>query len=174
MSAAGNLDVTLAPGYLPSLGQTFDLLDFATFAGGFQLDLPDLGPGLGWDSTALGTTGVLQVVAILNSLPGDYNHDGIVDASDYTVWRDTLGQTGAGLAADGSGPTPGTPDGVVDQLDYDFWRANFGNTSGAGSAAAVPEPATLTQVLVLFALAVGLRLKWRAGRQSLFEYDDPT
>ena len=23
---------------------------------------------------------------------GDYNHDGNVDAADYTVWRDTLGQ----------------------------------------------------------------------------------
>jgi hypothetical protein len=24
-------------------------------------------------------------------LAGDYNHNGIVDAADYTVWRDTLG-----------------------------------------------------------------------------------
>jgi hypothetical protein len=24
-------------------------------------------------------------------LPGDYNGDGVVNAGDYTVWRDTLG-----------------------------------------------------------------------------------
>ena len=33
-------------------------------------------------------------------LMGDYNHNGIVDAADYTVWRDTLGQ-----AAPASPPT---------------------------------------------------------------------
>jgi hypothetical protein len=36
-------------------------------------------------------------------LPGDYNHNGVVDTANYTVWRDSLGQTGAGLAADGNG-----------------------------------------------------------------------
>ena len=25
---------------------------------------------------------------------GDYNGNGVVDAADYTVWRDSLGQTG--------------------------------------------------------------------------------
>lgn len=59
-------------------------------------------------------------------LAGDYNLNGVVDAADYVLWRKTLGQTGAGLAADGSGPTVGTPNGVVDQADYAFWRSNFG------------------------------------------------
>ena len=31
---------------------------------------------------------------LLVTIVGDYNHNGIVDAADYTVWRDTLGQTG--------------------------------------------------------------------------------
>ena len=26
-------------------------------------------------------------------VPGDYNQNGIVDAADYTIWRDTLGST---------------------------------------------------------------------------------
>lgn len=78
-------------------------------------------------------------------VPGDYNSNHVVDASDYVVWRRMLNQTGTGLAADGTGPS-GTPDGVVDHLDYDFWRARFGNTSGGGSSAVpsargVPEPA---------------------------------
>ena len=69
---------------------------------------------------------------------GDYNGDGIVDARDYTVWRDSLGSTG-NLAADGDNS------GTVDQADYDLWRLNFGNHSGsgAGANAAVPEPAAI-------------------------------
>jgi hypothetical protein len=86
-------------------------------------------------------------------IPGDYNNDGIVDAADYTVWRNTVGQTGSGLAADGTGPG-GTPDGMVDELDYQFWVNHFGATSaGSGAASsAVPEPATW--VLALTAAAI--------------------
>ena len=62
-----------------------------------------------------------------NPLPGDYNFNGIVDAADYSVWRDTLGST-TDLRADSSGPTVGTPNGIVDQADYDFWKSHFGNT----------------------------------------------
>lgn len=80
------------------------------------------------------------------AVPGDYSGNGVVDAADYTIWRDTLNQAGAGLAADGSGPgLDGVPDGVVNANDYEFWKSRFGNTSGSGAlgtaAAAVPEPA---------------------------------
>ena len=99
------------------------------------------------------TAGSTDAHIVNNSFVGlphaDYNHDGIVDAADYTVWRDSLGQTGTGLAADGTGPG-GVPDGVVDQLDFDFWTANFGNHSGAAASAntAVPEPTTLVLLFV--------------------------
>jgi phospholipase/lecithinase/hemolysin len=75
----------------------------------------------------------------LLTLPGDFNHDGIVDAADYIVWRDAFGQRGLGLQADGDG------DGVVDATDYDIWRKYYGDASGSLPAAstAVPEPATL-------------------------------
>ncbi len=79
------------------------------------------------------------------SVPGDYNHNGVVDAADYVLWRDTLNQSvPAGTGADGDG------DGVVTQADYNFWRARFGNTSGSGSLASanVPEPASLVACCV--------------------------
>lgn len=74
-------------------------------------------------------------------LPGDYNHDDIVDAADYVVWRKT------GI----NGPT-----------GYDTWRTNFGKPGGSGSTvsanATVPEPTTLVMFIVT---AVGIRLRRR-------------
>jgi hypothetical protein len=94
---------------------------------------------------------IVEYVGVAPTLIGDYNDDGAVDAADYVVWRDALGQTVSGLAADGNG------DGEVDAADYDIWRANFGRTAGGGShlERTVPEPATLatvlTGVLIMFA-----------------------
>jgi hypothetical protein len=78
----------------------------------------------------------LSAALLAIALPGDYNADGIVNAADYVVWRNTVGQSGAGLAADGDG------DQVVSLADYGIWKANFGRSSSAGSAlfVAVPEP----------------------------------
>ncbi|MEM9186165.1 MAG: dockerin type I domain-containing protein [Planctomycetota bacterium] len=56
------------------------------------------------------------------ALVGDFNADGSVDAADYTVWRDALGDTVtpySGADADG--------DGQIDVDDYQTWKANFGN-----------------------------------------------
>lgn len=61
-------------------------------------------------------------------LQGDYNGDGAVGISDYTVWRNSLGST-QDLAADGD------HSGTVDAADYDVWKSNFGATT--------PSPAAL-------------------------------
>jgi hypothetical protein len=72
---------------------------------------------------------------------GDYNHNGIVDAADYTVWRDSLGST-VKLDADGN------VNHMIDASDYDVWKANFGTSgSGAGDLASVPEPASIVLFL---------------------------
>jgi surface-anchored protein len=78
---------------------------------------------------------------------GDYNRDGAVDAADYTVWRDALGQAGSGLPADGNNNRE------VDAADYDVWKPNYGNvppapvSNSGGAATSVPEPAMLGLVL---------------------------
>ncbi len=51
---------------------------------------------------------------------GDFNGDMMVDAADYTVWRNSVGQTGNGLPADADG------NGVVDGADYLVWKDHFG------------------------------------------------
>jgi hypothetical protein len=95
-------------------------------------------------------------------LAGDFNRDGVVDAADYTTWRDTLGKFVTNYnAADGNG------DGVVDQADYDVWAANFGATppgSGAAATGTVPEPSSLA----LFALAAicFAACAWRRGSRA--------
>lgn len=82
-------------------------------------------------------------------LPGDYNGDGWVDAADYTLWRDTEGQSGLRLDADGDG------DGRVEEPDHNFWSARY--TGHAAAPAATPEPSS-------FGLAVGLT--FLAGLQA--------
>ncbi|MEX2091116.1 MAG: hypothetical protein WD971_00490 [Pirellulales bacterium] len=69
---------------------------------------------------------------------GDYNENGIVDAADYTVWRDNLNSA---IAL----PNEGASANTVDQADYDFWKLHFGEGAMGGGAlsSAVPEPAAL-------------------------------
>lgn len=78
---------------------------------------------------------------------GDYNGNGVVDAADYTIWRDSQGNSGANLPADGNG------DMMVNSDDYDFWKARFGNSSGSGSATAIPEPAAVLLGVMLLLMA---------------------
>jgi T5SS/PEP-CTERM-associated repeat protein len=127
----GTLQVQLAGGFVPSEGDSFQIL---TAAGGrtgtFSNEiLPSLSTGLDWDLEYTPTSVVLSVISTV--LPGDYNGNGIVDAADYVVWRKTDGN----------------------QEGYNLWRTNFGRTVGSGSgatgsaSAAVPEPAGILMVL---------------------------
>ncbi len=93
--------------------------------------------------------------AVQTALFGDYNGNHVVDAADYTVWRNSLG--GSSLLNDAS---PGT----VDVADYNYWKAHFGATdAGSGGAAAVPEPASAIVLAIgvvgLMSVFVGRR-KW--------------
>jgi hypothetical protein len=69
---------------------------------------------------------------------GDYNGNGSVDAADYVLWRNTMGQP---VAPPGSG-ADGDKSGLVDAGDHAFWQSRFGNvTSQATNGVSVPEPA---------------------------------
>ncbi|MEN1678278.1 MAG: hypothetical protein AAGJ46_01700 [Planctomycetota bacterium] len=65
------------------------------------------------------------VVAAPVNGPGDFNGDGVVDAADYTVWRDDL----------------------VGQVPFSEWSTNFGQDYRA--VAPVPEPASLLTVALI-------------------------
>ncbi len=159
ISHGGVLEVNLLDGYTPLEGATFNILDWTgTHSDAFDvLALPDLGGALVWDYSLIDSQGVLSVVAAEAGLAGDYNGDDVVDAADYSVWRDSLNSN-----------TPLTNEtaslGVVDQEDYDAWKANFGAVAGSGGSAGVtgtvPEPTCA--VLLLIGLAAWSSLMQRA------------
>jgi type II secretory pathway pseudopilin PulG len=64
---------------------------------------------------------------------GDYDFNGVVNSSDYVIWRNNVGTTVAPYtSADGNG------DGNIDSADYSLWRAHYGESiPGAGSGSAV-------------------------------------
>ena len=105
----------------------------------------------------------LAATALSTLLVGDYNLDGQVDSADFTVWRNTLGQTGSNLAADGNG------DRIVNAADYQLWKTHFGSTStgsgGTAGAGSVPEPAGLALVSIAAAF-VQLVRKRSAPRRA--------
>jgi hypothetical protein len=96
-------------------------------------------------------------------VPGDYNGNGIVDAADYSIWRNTLGST-TDLRANGN--NSGASANIIDQADYTYWKTHFGQTSASGGGAfGVPEP-----VAILLLLAGGMssfivRPRWRSLAQ---------
>jgi len=123
---------------------------------------------------------VFQFVLANASVPGDYNNDGTVNAADYTIWRNHLGETFQ-LQNEVEGTTPG----MVTTEDYAAWKANFGSTSGVGEetartgvvvyesldgsgsltlgVGAVPEPASWLLVCLGGVLTIGI---WPGKRHA--------
>jgi hypothetical protein len=108
-------------------------------------------------ATVTKNSGTSFTVVASPSLIGDYNRNGVVDANDYTTWRQTYGSTvsGAFSNADGSGNS------LIDAADYVIWRKK--TTGGAGletanaeSTDSVPEPTNLA-LLTLAIFIVRLR-----------------
>ena len=81
-----------------------------------------------------------EVVPLL----GDYNDSGTVDAADYTVWKDNLGEDASVLH--GNGVTTTT---AVSGADYALWKNHFGESNASGSSESVPEPTTAILVLMI-------------------------
>jgi hypothetical protein len=114
-----------------------------------------IGSGAQFTSSLLAGTGMLQITTFVPSfLVGDYNSNGIVDSSDYIVWRRLLGtESIPNRDPSNSGP--------IGPADFDSWRSHVGQIAGAGSGAgssraatAVPEPATILPMLIIGILAM--------------------
>jgi hypothetical protein len=164
-SLGGELRFVLVDDFAPQIGDAFE---FLTADGGvteslIDIVLPALTNGM-WQ-TIFGTTSAALVVTI----KGDYNGNGVVDAADYTVWRDLLGQeVVAGTSADGDF------DGVVTTADYSLWVSHFGQSVvfGAGSlgdsASVIPEPTAACLWLIGLAIATLRRRHFHRSKSRGF------
>jgi hypothetical protein len=84
---------------------------------------------------------------------GDYNNNGIVDAADYTLWRNNM--NGPSTALQNRNPLNS---GNINAGDYTFWKQRFGATSGAGAGSlSVPEPATCWLLAVVLGFMIARR-----------------
>jgi cyclophilin family peptidyl-prolyl cis-trans isomerase len=99
--------------------------------------------GTAFESTPFinGNLVIVQRVARIPILAGDYDFNGAVNAADYIVWRANYGST-THAASDGNG------NGRVDAADFIIWRNNRTSGSAAG-VFAVPEPNAVS--IVFFA-----------------------
>ncbi|TWT35690.1 hypothetical protein KOR34_05840 [Posidoniimonas corsicana] len=151
----GELELSLIGGFNPVLNDAFTILTATSVAGAFaseDFSLAPLGAGLAWD-VVYNPTNVQVVVVEAALLPGDYNEDGVVDAADYTVWRDNVGAPAGTLANDPVG-------GVIGDAQYNAWRTNYGAVAAIpAAAAAVPEPTAVVTASVLALMGIALRRK---------------
>ncbi|MEZ6073243.1 MAG: PEP-CTERM sorting domain-containing protein [Pirellulales bacterium] len=140
----GELHVVLFGGFVPSPGDTFEVLTAAGGISGMFANVvyPDLGFLLDWQLMYNANDVSLQVVSA--GLAGDANNDGHIDGLDYLVWA---GAYGTHPGPDGD-PSDGdyNDDGWIDGLDYLLWAGNYGQ--GPLDATAVPEPGALGLLLV--------------------------
>ena len=97
----------------------------------------------------------------------DFNADGVVDAADYTTWRDSYGMTG--LSPYSLGDSNG--DGTVDEADYAIWRQSFGASNRIASSPlqsiALPEPMS-HELIVVSGILAGAFTSLRARTNSRF------
>jgi hypothetical protein len=185
---AGELHLLLLDEFTPDPSDTFTVLNSNNLFGFFDnietgdrletLDgrgsfLVHYGAGSEFATNEIRLTEFMATVT--ESVAGDYNQDGIVNAADYIVWRNH-----EGTEFDLPNRDPEAM-GNIDQADYQFWVENFGNTSGSGSSiphsafripnsSAVPEPSGI--ILAAIALVsrlfggTGLRLRYNRSRMS--------
>ena len=80
---------------------------------------------------------------LFSSFAADFNGDGSVDGDDLTAWRAAYGQTADADA---------NSDGLTTGADFLIWQEQFGNGINiiTSLSRAVPEPATITMLLMGF------------------------
>jgi autotransporter-associated beta strand protein len=108
------------------------------------------GSGAQFTSPLITGSGLLQVSTFIAPLPGDFNHDQVVDSGDLAQWQGDFGQSGGSDA-----------DSDSDGADFLTWQSQFGSGVVAlASAQAVPEPSSVVLLMGLAALGVFSRGEW--------------
>ncbi|QDT73209.1 beta strand repeat-containing protein [Lacipirellula limnantheis] len=154
----GYLNIDIDGGFIPALGNTFNIL---TASGGVSgvfdyVDVSGMPVGLAFHLNYQPTFVQLQVVNKPN-FSADFDDDGDVDPTDVTIWKGAFNLSQLG-DADGDNDSDGN--------DFLLWQRQFGSIPAVAAATAVPEPETLLLIVVA---AVSLRQiggGWRQERVS--------
>ncbi|WP_425398739.1 PQQ-dependent sugar dehydrogenase [Aeoliella sp.] len=148
----GDSLVLLTDAFAPEDGNYVSIVSFAEDEFGNLLIVDH-----GYDGAGLGG----HIYRLDFVLSGDYNDDGVVNAADYTVWRNNIGAPAGTLPNDTDG-------GVIGADQYNTWKANFGDSLPVpGAITQVPEAATLFQLLIAVSLGLGcIRTRRRTGRSD--------
>ena len=134
---AGTLAVSLVGGFVPAIGDTFEILRAAGGLTAFDsLELPTLPGDRKWITLPSIDALALSVVAAAPLSPADFDRDGDVDRADLQAWK-----LGVGLPVTGPGSGDANGDDRVDGSDFLIWQREFSN-SNSGNVG-VPEPASL-------------------------------
>jgi len=134
----GGLEAHLADGgptpFVPVPGDTFLLLSaVGNITGDFvSWSLPTLDAGLYWNVHIGGQVIELQVLD--GAPPGDFDSDGDVDGADFLAWQ--------------RDPTLG---------DLSSWKTHYGDMSLATSSIAVPEPSSLSLLVITIIASISSR-----------------
>jgi hypothetical protein len=139
----GSLDVNLINGFMPTLGQSWEIIDVAGTLSGAFAGLAEGSPFANYGGTLLtisyaGGDGNDVFINTVAGQAGDFDFDGDVDGQDFLVWQRN---TGVGELAS--------------------WQNNFGAGALAANNVAVPEPSTL--VLLTGMAVAGSCRRSRAG-----------
>jgi hypothetical protein len=118
------LEVNVDTGEMTLRGTADAAVNRNMFSYEITSDSSSLDPN-GWSAGNLAAQGVGQSGS---GSTADFNLDGVVDAADYTVWRDNLGVATGALQSTGDA----NGDGAVDSADYLLWRSDFGQSGGGG------------------------------------------
>jgi len=117
----GTLEVSLANGFVPAVGNMFTFLTTAADGVFGEFENLLLPAGFQWDVDYLASSVVLKVLGL--GTAGDFDGDGDVDGRDFLAWQ--------------RNPSVGN---LAD------WQANYNNGS-LSALAAVPEPSALVLVI---------------------------
>jgi hypothetical protein len=141
----GYLNIDIDGGFIPSLGQTFNIITGNSVTGEFDYaDVSGMPAGLAFHIEYLNNAVQLQVVT-KPFFSADFDEDGDVDPTDLAIWQGAykLNQLGD---ADG--------DNDSDGRDFLIWQQQAGSAPlmALSAIAAVPEPSSLVLGLTIIGL----------------------
>ena len=145
----GSLEISFLNGFLPSAGDTFEIITASSVSDTFDaLVLPSLPGDLLWFVNYDATS-----VNLVSTYAGDFDEDGDVDDDDLIAWE---GGFGSAPAVHMTGDA--NADVLAGGFDFLVWQRQFGMVGGAPAVAAVvPEPCGITLSILGGLLLVGWR-----------------